>query len=100
MVSNRANELIDAIGDDASFDLVEAFAKPPPFLVICDVMGVPEEQRDWLRRETATLGRAYGPCVAPGHAALPGVTLSLFRRCPACWSCYLVQRPDTRRIST
>jgi hypothetical protein len=30
-----------------------------PFLVICDVMGVPEEQRDWLRRETATLGRAF-----------------------------------------
>ena len=26
MVSNRANELIDAIGDDASFDLVETFA--------------------------------------------------------------------------
>jgi pimeloyl-[acyl-carrier protein] synthase len=59
MVSGRANELIDAIGDDVSFDLVEAFAKPLPFLVICDVMGVPEEQRDWLRRETATLGRAF-----------------------------------------
>ena len=59
MVSGRANELIDAIGDAASFDLVEAFAKPLPFLVICDVMGVPEEQRDWLRRETATLGRAF-----------------------------------------
>ena len=59
MVSNRANELIDAIGDDASFDLVEAFARPLPFLVICDVMGVPEEQRDWLRRETVTLGRAF-----------------------------------------
>ena len=59
MVSGRANELIDAIGDDASFDLVEAFAKPLPFLVICDVLGVPDEQRDWLRRETATLGRAF-----------------------------------------
>ena len=52
MVSNRANELADAIGDDASFDLVETFAEPLPFLVICDVMGVPDDQRDWLRRET------------------------------------------------
>ena len=30
MVSDRANELIDAIGVAASFDLVEAFAKPLP----------------------------------------------------------------------
>jgi pimeloyl-[acyl-carrier protein] synthase len=59
MVTVRANELLDAIGDDVSFDLVGTFAKPLPFLVICDVMGVPDEQRDWLRQETATLGRAF-----------------------------------------
>ena len=59
MVSARANELLDAIGDDTSFDLVNSFAKPLPFLVICDVMGVPDEQRDWLRQQTATLGRAF-----------------------------------------
>ena len=38
---------------------MDAFAKPLPFLVICDVMGVPDEQRDWLRQQTATLGRAF-----------------------------------------
>jgi pimeloyl-[acyl-carrier protein] synthase len=59
MVSARADELLDVIGDQVSFDLVDTFAKPLPFLVICDVMGVPDEQRRWLRQQTATLGRAF-----------------------------------------
>ena len=59
MVSARADELLDAIGDEVSFDLVSAFAEPLPFLVICDVMGVPQDQRGWLRQQTATLGRAF-----------------------------------------
>jgi cytochrome P450 len=59
MVSARVNELLDVIGDQVSFDLVDTFAKPLPFLVICDVMGVPDDQRDWLRQQTATLGRAF-----------------------------------------
>jgi cytochrome P450 len=59
MVSARADELLDVIDDQVSFDLVDTFAKPLPFLVICDVMGVPDEQRDWLRQQTATLGRAF-----------------------------------------
>jgi len=59
MVSARASQLLDAIGDDVSFDLVGTFAEPLPFLVICDVMGVPQDQRDWLRQQTAALGRAF-----------------------------------------
>jgi pimeloyl-[acyl-carrier protein] synthase len=59
MVSARVNELLDVIGDEVSFDLVGTFAKPLPFLVICDVMGVPNGQRDWLRQQAATLGRAF-----------------------------------------
>ena len=59
MVSARANELLDAVGDDVAFDLVGAFAEPLPFLVICDVMGVPDGQRGWLRQQTAVLGRAF-----------------------------------------
>jgi cytochrome P450 len=59
MVSARVNELLDVIGDQVSFDLVDTFAKPLPFLVICDVMGVPDEQRHWLRQQTATLGRVF-----------------------------------------
>jgi pimeloyl-[acyl-carrier protein] synthase len=78
MVSRRAGELIDAIGDRTSFDLVEAFAKPLPFLVICDVMGVPEGQRDWLRQETATLAWAFAnqrdrAFVERGNAAARGL---------------------------
>jgi cytochrome P450 len=59
MVSARVNELLDVIGDEASFDLVGTFAKPLPILFICDVMGVPNGQRDWLRQQAATLGRAF-----------------------------------------
>lgn len=59
MVSARADELLDVIDDRISFDLVDTFAKPLPFLVVCDVMGVPG-------RATALAGAAdrdAGTCV-------------------------------------
>lgn len=82
MVSVRASELLDAIGDGVAFDLVGEFAEPLPFLVICDVMGVPDGQRGWLRRQTATLGRAFanqrdGAFVEQGNAAA-GTLLEYF----------------------
>jgi cytochrome P450 len=82
MVSARAGELLDVIGDQVSFDLVDTFAKPLPFLVICDVMGVPDEQRPWLRQQTATLGRAFAnqrdhAFVEQGNAAA-GALLDFF----------------------
>jgi len=74
MVSARADELLDAVGDGVPFDLVGTFAEPLPFLVICDVMGVPDDKRGWLRQQTATLGRAFAnqrdrAFVAEGNAA-------------------------------
>jgi pimeloyl-[acyl-carrier protein] synthase len=78
MVSARADELLDAVGDGVPFDLVGTFAEPLPFLVICDVMGVPDDKRGWLRQQTVTLGRAFAnqrdrAFVAEGNAAARGL---------------------------
>jgi len=47
------DELLDSIaaaGPDATVDLVGAFAFPLPFTVICELLGVPEPDRDDLGR--------------------------------------------------
>jgi pimeloyl-[acyl-carrier protein] synthase len=42
-----------------SADLVVAFAHPLPFAVITDVLGVPEDRREWLAQAMAVLGRGF-----------------------------------------
>src|SRR5262245_51487751 len=47
------DELLDAIaaqGPDADVDLIAEFAFPLPFTVICELLGVPEPDRDLLGR--------------------------------------------------
>jgi cytochrome P450 len=63
-----ADELLDALaaeGPAASVDLVEGFAHPLPFRVICELLGVPEQSRpdlhDWFR----TLLRPWGDSPPP-----------------------------------
>ena len=58
----RVQELIDdlldeiaAKGPDARVDLVEAFAFPLPFYVICELLGVPEADRSALGRGLSAL---------------------------------------------
>ena len=46
---------IAAAGPDAVVDLVTAYAFPMPFSVICELLGLPEEHRDWLGRNLTTL---------------------------------------------
>ncbi len=55
-IQTVANDLLDdleANGPDAVVDLVEGFAHPLPFRVICELLGVPEADRpplhDWFR---------------------------------------------------
>jgi cytochrome P450 len=55
------DELLDQIvvlGPDAEVDLMEAFAFPMPFTVICEMLGIPEEHR-------APLGRCLSLLLRP-----------------------------------
>ena len=47
-IEARATALIDAVLDAGRMDLVSQFARPLPFSIICDVLGVPEDRRQWL----------------------------------------------------
>jgi cytochrome P450 len=63
------DELLDAIaaeGPEAPVDLVERFAFPLPFTVICELLGVPTQHRDWLGQNLTTL---LGPTTDPADRA-------------------------------
>src|SRR5262249_27151488 len=60
-VESIVDELLDAIaaqGPDAEVDLVSSFAFPLPFTVICELLGVPVDER-------APFGRALSVLLAP-----------------------------------
>src|ERR1700685_1133155 len=48
IITERAAALIDQAGPAGSMDLVADFARPLPFTVINDVLGVPPDDRHWL----------------------------------------------------
>jgi cytochrome P450 len=54
LITNRVDELLDAIADSASPDLAVDFAIPLPALVTCDVMGLPPADApnmiEWQKR--------------------------------------------------
>ncbi len=49
MIEELSHELIDRF-PDGPFDLLDAFARPIPVIVICRMLGVPEEHADQLLR--------------------------------------------------
>jgi pimeloyl-[acyl-carrier protein] synthase len=59
VIAERAAALIDQATRAGSMDLVAGFARPLPFAVINDVLGVPPEDRDWLRETLAVLNRGF-----------------------------------------
>jgi cytochrome P450 len=57
-VQSIADDLLDVVataGPDSSVDLVSKFAFPLPFTVICELLGVPEEERKQLGLEFTRL---------------------------------------------
>jgi cytochrome P450 len=57
-VQDLVDDLLDAIaeqGPEAEVDLVAGFAFPLPFTVICELLGVPEEDRPTFGRDLTTL---------------------------------------------
>ena len=59
IIARRAAALIDQAAAAGSMDLVTGFARPLPFTVINDVLGVPPEDRDWLGAALATLNLGF-----------------------------------------
>jgi pimeloyl-[acyl-carrier protein] synthase len=59
IIAERAAALIDRAGPAGSMDLVADFARPLPFTVITEVLGVPPEDRDWLAGAIAALNRGF-----------------------------------------
>jgi len=57
IIAERAAALIDQVAPAGSMDLVADFARPLPFAVISDVLGVPPEDREWLGEALAVLMR-------------------------------------------
>lgn len=51
-------------------DVVADFARPLPFTVIADVVGVPAGDRDWLADAIAALNRGFARQRDTGHTAV------------------------------
>ena len=49
-IASLVDELVDELGTDREFDFIERFASPLPVRVICDLFGVPHENRGDLTR--------------------------------------------------
>lgn len=66
-------ELLDAADADGQFELVETLAYPLPVIMICELLGVPAEDRDrfkaWSDALAATLGFPDGATVRRGRKA-------------------------------
>ncbi|AWK12563.1 cytochrome P450 [Streptomyces spongiicola] len=57
-ITRLARELVERLGGHREADLVEGFAAPFPVLVISELLGLPEEDRAWLRAGAVALQEA------------------------------------------
>ncbi|MEV0965267.1 cytochrome P450 [Streptomyces sp. NPDC049910] len=57
-ITRLAQELVERLGGHREADLVEGFAAPFPVLVISELLGLPEEDRAWLRAGAVALQEA------------------------------------------
>jgi cytochrome P450 len=64
-----AHELIDAFAARGRCDVVAEFADALPSLGLCELIGVPAEDRDRFRVWANTIGLGFNPMVAPSRIA-------------------------------
>lgn len=55
-VAELTGKLLDAVGDRNEFDLMDALAMRLPILVVCELLGVPEEGAELCRAAATVLG--------------------------------------------
>jgi pimeloyl-[acyl-carrier protein] synthase len=70
IIAARANELLSQAASRNSMDIVADFARPLPFTVIADVLGVPAADRTWLGAALTTLNRGFARQRDPDRAAV------------------------------
>jgi pimeloyl-[acyl-carrier protein] synthase len=70
IIASRAAELIRQATSGNSMDVVADFARPLPFAVICDVLGVPVDDRAWLGAAMSTLNLGFARQRDPDRTAV------------------------------
>ena len=69
IIEKQLDETAAAAGENGVVDLVQTFAFPVPFRVICDLLGLPDEQRETFR----LLGTARFDVTAGGAGAVGAI---------------------------
>src|SRR5215468_1154406 len=64
-VQDLVDGLIDAVQDQGSMDLIDDFAYPLPVVVICEMLGVPVEDREHFRRWGLDIARGLDSIMLP-----------------------------------
>lgn len=64
-----AHELIDGFASGGACDFVAAFADPFPSIGLCELIGVPAEDRDRFRAWANTIGLGFNPMVVASRIA-------------------------------
>jgi cytochrome P450 len=62
-ISARVEELLAAVPDGGFFDAVTALAFPLPLHVLCDLLGIPAQDRDELGHQTLRLNKIFAPAI-------------------------------------
>ena len=64
-IEERVDELVNRMVEEEGGDLIDRVALPLPMMVICDMLGVPVEDRDSFRRWTVALAATLEPFPSP-----------------------------------
>lgn len=64
-IEQRVDELLDRMVEGGGGDLINDLALPLPMMVICDMLGVPVDDRESFRRWTVALAATLEPFPAP-----------------------------------
>ena len=81
-IEEIADELLDGLAGAGHADLIDAFAFPLPIQVICELLGVPAEDRDKFRDWSTVIvgGEAYRDRAQGALAAMVGYIFDLIAR--------------------
>src|SRR5690606_10536751 len=66
-IEEIADQLLDAMYDKEEINLIDDFAFPLPIIVICEILGVPSEDRDKFR--------IWSNSLIEGNSGEPGVSV-------------------------